>query len=430
MPIEYPPEILGEMLEAQEFMKKHGKVGIGERREVLIKSGTLSEEEQKRLTSFENQYEHFIKELKAAPEVKRLKGLRELAGTANVYDKPQPGGGARVSLPAFHTRFDHGELCAEQVKFAGIKLGLSDEEILISFSAAMLHDIGHPTLCHIGDYFLEKKGRGNHEERGIAIIQNKKSSINQLLEKNNIDPERVAQTIAEKGYLGTMQSLFDTLSYLTVDSEMIRKPLYQDNGAGLIQNLAGIDKDKGLLKVEKVELWQDLLEKRAEMMRDVYLHPAHRRQRAAMRQLLQVAINKGHLTLDNIERGVDKDIEMRLQSLVQHDRGAAIFGGREDATPYLREYLELWGLANGEYDPELWQRMMFENQEKMNAFLYEKLKPEALEQTVIVTPFDYTKKKLVVVDDERGEEIILKSQNVELRDWDTMHIAYIPKFIK
>lgn len=429
MPIEYPPEIIGDMLEAREFMKKHGQSDIAERREILIASSALNEEELKKLTSFEKEHESFFAELKKAPEVKRLARLQELAGTANVYDKAQPGYGTKVFLPSFHTRLEHGELCAELGKFAGIKLGLSDEEILVLFSAGMVHDIGHPALSHMGDYFLEKKGRGDHEERGIAAIRNKKSRVNQVLEKNGIDPEKVAQAVAEEGYLGTIQSSFDTLSYLVVDSEMIQNPLYPGNGASLVQSLAGIDKEKNRIIISDVEPWQDLLEKRAEMMRDVYLHPAHRRQRAAMRHLMQIAINQGHLTLDEIEKGADKDIEMKLQSLVQHDPGAAIFGGREETAPHMKEYLELWGMAIGDFEPDIWQTRMFDSQESLNRFLYDNIDPRALEQTVVVSPMDYTKKKVVAIDEKNREEVVLRSKNVELRDWDTKYIAYIPKFI-
>lgn len=428
MPIEYPPEILGEMLEAREFMKKHGKIDIAERRKIILESLGLNDDELKNLESFENKHENFIKKLKDLPAVQRLHRLRELAGTADVYDKSRFKGGVEIRLPAFHSRFDHGELCAEQVKFAGIKLGLSKEDIIISYTAAILHDIGHPALSHIGDYFLEKKGRGNHEERAITAISDTENKIHQLLKENGVDTEAVVQTIKEKGYLGTLQSIFDTLSYLIVDSEMIRKPIYKDNGASFIRDLEGIEKEGDLIRVGNANLWQELLEKRAGMMRDVYLHPSHRRQRAAMRHLMQIAINKGHLTLSDIEWGVDKDVEFLLQSLVQKDPGAAIFADREEMKPYLSDYLELWGLANGEYDPKLWQRRIFESQEKMDVFLYENILPKTFEQTVVVTPFDYTKKKLSVINEKSGEKIILKSQNVELRDWDTMYIAYIPKF--
>jgi hypothetical protein len=429
MPIELPPEILGEILESQEFMKKHGKVGVAERREILVEAGALNEEELQRLAVFEKKHELFMETLKETPEVQRLQMLRQLAGTANVYDKAGIGDGFKIFRPAFHTRLEHGELCAELAKMAGIKLGFPDEEILVSSAAATVHDIGHPALSHIGDYFLEKKGRGDHEKRGVAAIQNKKSRVNQVLTENGVSPEKVAEVVAEEGYLGTIQSSFDTLSYLVVDSEMIQRPIYPDNGARLIQSLAGIDKEKNKIIVNDTEPWQQLLEKRAEMMRDVYLNPVHRRQRAAMRHLMQIAIDKGHLTLDEIEKGTDKDIEMKLQSLVQYDPGAAIFGGRNETTPHLREYLELWGLANGELEPETWQVRMFDDQGSMNKFLYENLGPKELEQTVIVTPFDYTKKKLSVIEEKSKEEVVLKSQNVELGDWDTKYIAYIPKLI-
>ncbi|MFA6193849.1 MAG: HD domain-containing protein [Parcubacteria group bacterium] len=428
MPIELPPEILGEIFEAHEFMKKHGKIDIAQRRETMLKASALDEAETQRLVDFEKKYESFFKELKETPEIERLKMLRQLAGTANVYDKAQPGGGAQVFQPAFHTRFEHGELCAELAKFAGVKLGLSDEEILVAFAAGMVHDIGHPALSHIGDYFLENKGHGDHETRGIAAIQDKKSRVNQVLTKNGVSPEKVAEVVAEEGYLGTIQSSFDTLSYLVVDSEMIQRPIYPDNGASLIQSLAGIDKEKNKIVVSGIEPWQELLERRAEMMRDVYLNPVHRRQRAAMRHLMQTAINKGHLTLDEIKEGTDKDIEMKLQSLVQYDPGAAIFGGRNETTPHLSEYLELWGMANGEFDPEIWEFRKFDDQQSLKKFLYEKMGPKTIEQTVIVSPMDYTKKKLTVIKEASKKEMILKSQNVELDDWDTNYIAYIPKF--
>jgi len=426
MSMELPPEILGDIFEAQEFARGHGIRNISERREELL--NCLDEEERSRLLEVEQKTENLVEGLMNLPEVKRLRQLRQLAGTTNVYEGQSPRG-VGVMQPAFHSRYDHSELLAEQVKFAGVKLGLADDEIETMIASAWLHDIGHPALSHLGDYFLEKKGRGDHETRAVAAIQKKNSPISNLLASENINAEKVVETILEKGYLGSVQSFCDTLSYLVVDSEMIKLPILPDQGAVLIKDLSGVDKKEGCLVVKDPKLWQMFLEVRAEMMKEVYLNPINRRQRGAMRHLMQIAINQDHLSLEDIEKGTDQSVEMRLQSLVQYDPGAAIFGNRQENAPHLKKYIELWGLAHGEFSPELWNRRMFDSRKELEKYLFDNVKPDQLEQTVVVEPQDYTRKKLPVVDEKTGEKKVLKSHEVELRDWDTKYIAYIPKFL-
>jgi HD-GYP domain-containing protein (c-di-GMP phosphodiesterase class II) len=428
----YPMELLREYEESFEHEESHGIMDIKKRREQLLQS--LAPQEKIRLTEIEREINELVADIKNLPRVRRLTCLDQLGGIIDYENFTIFPHGAEVKTKTFHTRYHHSELLAEQIKFAGVKLGLSIEEIKILVSSAWLHDIGHPALSHVGDELLKKKGRGDHESRAIKLITDEKGNIFRALKKHGIEPQKIAETIKEEGYLGSLQSVCDTLSYLIIDSAMVGKHIYHDTGAGLIGDLSGIDKQRNIIIVKTTELWKDFLEKRASLMKDLILHPFHRRCRAAVRQLLLLALDEQAVTLEQLEKGSD-EIIANLQSQVQKDARAAVFSGRNDYFPHLEKYINIWSLAHdNKVDSKKWQRIMFENEENLNDYLFRTLPSNKLEeilrQTVIVSPFDYTRKTITVLPEGSQETVTLQAQNVKLRDEDTHYIVFIPKFIK
>lgn len=412
-------EISGDIFEADDTITEvYGYYPIERRRLNLLDS--LSENEKNRLGEINQEVFELESSLKSLPEVSRLKELMQLGGTAE---------------RAFHSRFDHSELLAEQVKFAGIKAGLSNDKIKEMIAAAWLHDIGHSALSHVSDVVLEKYKFGNHEQRGVKAIEDVRGSISKVLVAHGVDPKNVSEIINEKGYLGKLQSIFDTLSYLVIDSDIVKRPLYKNQGAELISDLRRIDKEKELIVIGTLEKWQQLLENRAIMMRDIYLHPDNRRNRAATRVLLEIAAKKKLLLFEKVIKGNDEDIEMNLQSLVQFDPGAAFLAGKTGNFPFLEEYKDIWGLRYGPIDSDEWEVKMFETKGKMFEYLSEVIPQdlimEALEQTVIVSPFDYTRKEITVLPEGSENPVTLKAKGVELRKEDIQYTVYIPrKFMK
>jgi hypothetical protein len=135
-----------------------------------------------------------------------------------------------------------------------------------------------------------------------------------------------------------------------------------------------------------------------------------------------------------LEKGSD-EIMANLQSQVQKDVRAAVFSGRNDYFPHLKKYINIWSLAHdNKVDSKKWQRIMFENEEKLNDYLFRTLPSNKLEeilrQTVIVSPFDYTRKTITVLPEGSQEPVTLQAQNVKLGDEDSHYIVFIPKFIK
>ncbi len=428
----YPMEILREYEKSFEHEESHGIMDIKKRREQLLQS--LRSQEKIRLTEIERESNELVTDIKNLPRVRRLIRLDQQGGIVDYENFTIFPHGAEVKTKTFHTRYQHSELLAEQIKFAGVRLGLPVEEIKILISSAWLHDIGHPALSHVGDELLKKKGRGDHESRAIKLITDEKGNIFRALKKHGIEPQRIAETIKEDGHLGSLQSICDTLSYLVIESDMLGKHIYDDAGVGLIGDLAGIDKKKNLIVVKTPDLWKKFLENRAKLMKEVVLHPKCRKSRAAIRQLLFLAIDEQAITLEQLEKGSD-EIITNLQSQVQNDVKAAVFSGRTDCFPHLRKYINLWKLAHSDWaDPRKWQRTMFESEGKLKNYLFETLPPEKMEeilrQTVIVSPFDYTRKSLTVLPEGAEEPVTLQAQNVKLRDEDTHYIVFIPKFIK
>ena len=137
-----------------------------------------------------------------------------------------------------------------------------------------------------------------------------------------------------------------------------------------------------------------------------------------------------------IEKGTDMRLHFKLQSLVQKDEGAARMAGRMDADgtsdtePHLPEYGDLFDFAMG-FELEGWSKSVFDSLAEAEAFLGN-MPVDAIKKSLIVKPFDYTKKKLwLLVDDKREEGIparaaVLRASTVELRPEDSQFVVYIP----
>ncbi|MEM3833054.1 MAG: HD domain-containing protein [Thermoprotei archaeon] len=116
--------------------------------------------------------------------------LRKIKQTGMVY-LVYPG--------AQHTRFEHSigtRYVAEQIlltlKINGLEITKDDEKSL--YAAALLHDIGHTALSHsIGDTIL---GPERHELIAKQII--KHTEINDVLESEGLDPDKISDMIVGK----------------------------------------------------------------------------------------------------------------------------------------------------------------------------------------------------------------------------------------
>jgi len=264
-------------------------------------------------------FAEFIKEIQGVLAFERLSRVRQLGGhftsetpydpnfvkltesLANFEEKTCDPLTFDVLNSAIHTRSDHSLLDGEIALVAGIKLGLSTEEIKTLIAGGLLHDLGHSALSHTGEEFIVDRGGVDHEKR-TSIKLEKDEELKKVLTKFGIDVGDVKQVIDEKGKLGALQKIFDSLSYLILDC----KPIYQkqnilagidfsilkDSGIKLINDMVGINnvEDKFVLSIKTPDLWQKLLDIRAWMMQNIYVHPFTRMISDGKKQLMQLML--------------------------------------------------------------------------------------------------------------------------------------------
>jgi len=422
---DFEKEIEEERLEAEEFLRGHGVLPFGERLATLVE--VLNPKERQRLEELSEEFCVLDDALKQQPEVERMKFMEHLAGKANPKDLEFEAGEAQTIVRPFHTRYEHSELFALLARVAGIKAHLSDEEIKTLIAGAWLHDTGHAAFSHIGEQFLEKAGYPSHEQRSVGLILGRLASA---LEEQGLSPEKVAEVVQEKDPLGQLQSTLDTLAYMIFDTAMIREPKYDDHGKELLTSIEGVDASTGHVRVSSLEPWQTLLEDRAQYMQDFVYHPTNKMLEEAKRQLIRIAIQEGHIRTEELVEGHDSELNMRLQSLVQRDPGAAVWGGRKESTPHLKKYADLYQCSTGVL-PEGWESRSYPHESEAYESLYEALKEgrlvDMVKQRVVVGPFDYTKKKLTV--QCGGEDHTLQAQTVDLREEDKNYIVYAPRMV-
>jgi HD superfamily phosphohydrolase len=364
-------------------------------------------------------------QLQETPEVNRLHGLFQLGGKV----VPDLRSHEYVNSPAFHTRFNHSELLAAIIKATGAHINVPAHQLKPSVAAAWLHDTGHPAFSHLSDRLLVAHGMPEHEERSIEYLQTR-PEIKKTLKIFETNPEEVADLIKERGALGTLQSVSDTLSYLIMDSGMAKRNIFFDGGLQYVKDIQGINPDKGLLIIKTPELWQSLLEFRAMMMKDIYLHPLNKIAEEALRQLMRLALEENLITLDEIAEQTDMYIRLRLQSHIQHDPGAAKMSGRSDKAPQLEDYKGLYDLTMG-FDQESWDHRLYDTRAEAEDFLYSKYRftPEVIKQSLIVNPIDYTAKTLTfLIETPQGlQEQTFQARDTKLRETDKKYMVYTPR---
>ncbi len=130
----------------------------------------------------------WLLELVNCPEVQRLRFINHLGLSQVTY----PG--------ATHSRFSHAlgvlhlmQQCLTYLKTDPVVHFEEGEEDAL-LAASLLHDIGHGPFSHVTEGFF-----GDHETKGLEIIQSENSGVNKILSKVNKDlPLKVAALIVTK----------------------------------------------------------------------------------------------------------------------------------------------------------------------------------------------------------------------------------------
>jgi HD superfamily phosphohydrolase len=251
------------------------------------------------LVSFEAEEEQVIPRLLDAPEIQRLRRIRQLGVASYAF----PG--------AEHTRFAHAIGAAHVMKLFLARLRqiqgelpfwqqVTSERAQEALAAAFLHDVGHGPLSHLFEDAIA--GTSHHEDWTERIVLDPSTGVNKILV--DVDPslpDRVAALVRgehELPYLkravsGTLD--VDRCDYLLRDAHSVgvrygvydldwlfRSIRFAPTTDGKTPSLA-IDGAKGLPAIEAYIL------ARLFMFQQVYLHKATRAAEWMIRRVLSHA---------------------------------------------------------------------------------------------------------------------------------------------
>jgi len=210
-------------------------------------------------------------------EFQRLRWIKQLGFTNLVYPS------------AVHTRFEHSIGCYYLTSRLCDHLNLDSEELKI---AALLHDIGHLPFSHSVEKLVKK-----HEELTVEIIRR---GLDEILEKNGIDPKKVITYIKGKSPLGKIISGeldVDRLDYLNRDS------YYTGVAYGVIDYEAVIRSIEKIgahikIKLEYLPACESILIARYLMYSAVYYHHTVRIILAMIRRAFQEYIKNNPASIE------------------------------------------------------------------------------------------------------------------------------------
>ena len=221
----------------------------------------------------------FFLELLETPEVQRLYNIKQLGFAHLVF----PG--------AHHTRLEHSLGSYKIASQISEVLNLEDEEKDIVTCAALLHDIGHGPFSHTLESILLEKFGVDHIDLTEKLIlgeyeifesEEKKyirsQSVNQILNKNDIDKEGVVKIIRGKTY---KKSYLSQILNSTIDADqldyLIRDAYYTGVAYGMIdieRLLQTLMIHEGNLTIKRkgVSVVENILMARGLMYSSVYFH--------------------------------------------------------------------------------------------------------------------------------------------------------------
>ena len=253
-----------------------------------------------------------LKKILSHPSFLRLKGIRQLSFSQQVY----PG--------ATHTRFEHSigvyhlmKLILQRMLTSPLAISLQDgnfrfddHNCRVLLSASLLHDIGHFPHAHIIEeqipVYNGKPVFSHHEELCRHFIYEENQGVPTiaeiLQEEWKVSPESVIKLIT--GSSGTRFSKLisgtldpDKMDYLMRDAHHCNIPYGSIDIERLIESFVpDAERERFAITEKGIAPLESLLFAKYMMMRNVYWHHTSRALSAMLRRLLQDIAEEGMLS--------------------------------------------------------------------------------------------------------------------------------------
>jgi len=257
-------------------------------------------------------------ELVDTPAFQRLRHIKQLSTVRLVYPS------------ANHTRFEHSLGVYHLARGAIDGLRIDDDTAAHVRAAALLHDIGHGPYGHQTEGIIRRATGRDHDD--IAwLLTDADREVCRVLDRNGLDPERVASLIAGDGGLGALVSGeldVDRMDYLVRDAHHTGVP-YGTVDTGRLVNelrLAGDGasdsappdpEDAELVLAEgNVPTAESLLVARSLMNAVVYRHHVSRVAGAMLERACERYLDRTDTDARAFRRMADHDLLVALREAV------------------------------------------------------------------------------------------------------------------
>ncbi|WP_418286111.1 HD domain-containing protein [Halorubrum sp. DTA46] len=254
-------------------------------------------------------------ELVDTPAFQRLRHVKQLSTVRLVYPS------------ANHTRFEHSLGVYHLACGAVEGLGIDDDTADHVRAAALLHDVGHGPYGHQTEGVIRRETGRDHDD--IAwLLTDADRDVCQILERNGLDPDRVASLVAGEGGLGALVSGeldVDRMDYLVRDAHHTGVPYGTVDTDRLVSELrlagsrggASDPADTELVLAEgNVATAESLLVARSLMNAVVYRHHVSRVAGAMLERACERYLDRSETDAATFRRMADHDLLVALREAV------------------------------------------------------------------------------------------------------------------
>ncbi|EMA64615.1 HD domain-containing protein [Halorubrum lipolyticum] len=257
-------------------------------------------------------------ELVDTPAFQRLRHIKQLSTVRLVYPS------------ANHTRFEHSLGVYHLARGAIDGLGLDDDTAAHVRAAALLHDVGHGPYGHQTEGIIRRATGRDHDDIAWLLTDADREAC-RVLERNGLDPERVASLIAGEGGLGALVSGeldVDRMDYLVRDAHHTGVPYGTVDTGRLVNELrlagngasdsgSADPEDAALVLAEgNVPTAESLLVARSLMNAVVYRHHVSRVAGAMLERACERYLDRTDTDVTAFRRMADHDLLVALREEV------------------------------------------------------------------------------------------------------------------
>ncbi|KOX95595.1 MULTISPECIES: HD domain-containing protein [Halorubrum] len=246
------------------------------------------------------------------PAFQRLRHIKQLSTVRLVYPS------------ANHTRFEHSLGVYHLARRAVEGFDLDADTAAHVRAAALLHDVGHGPYGHQTEGIIRRATGRDHDD--VAwLLTDADREVCRVLERNGLDPERVAALIDGEGALGPLVSGeldVDRMDYLVRDAHHTGVPYGTVDTGRLVTELRLIGGDGPgesadlVLAEGNVATAESLLVARSLMNAVVYRHHVSRVAGAMLERACERYLDRTGTELGAFRRMADHDLLVELRDRV------------------------------------------------------------------------------------------------------------------